>query len=169
MQKRLLSVKNNQQFIHINASTQAMACFENDELIYRYQVSTAKNGLGEKLHSECTPRGWHRIHSIIGLSQEVNAVFVSREWTGEIYSPELAAEFPQRDWILTRILRLEGLEPGRNQGGEVDSFERFIYIHGTPDSSKLGEPGSHGCIRMSNQDVIELANWVAVGTKVFIE
>lgn len=146
-----------------------MQCYENETLCFSYQVSTAKNGLGEILNSECTPRGWHRIHSIIGLENEVNAVFVARQWTGEIYSQELAEEFPQRDWILTRILRLEGLEPGRNKGGNVDSFERYIYIHGTPDSSILGQPGSHGCIRMNNQDIIELANWVQVGSKIFIE
>ncbi len=171
MSKRLLSVKKNnaKQLILINAQLQLMHCYEGDMLYRQYQVSTGKNGLGEQSGSECTPRGWHQIHSIIGLENETNSVFVGRKWTGEIYCPELAVQFPERDWILTRILQLDGLEPGRNNGGEVDSLKRYIYIHGTPDSTKLGVPGSHGCVRMSNADVIELANWVRLGTQVSIE
>lgn len=146
-----------------------MHCFEKDVLYRSYPVSTGKNGLGEQRGSECTPRGWHRIHSKIGLDAAVNSVFVSRQWTGEIYSPELANQYPERDWILTRILQLDGLEPGRNKGNEVDSLQRFIYIHGTPDSTELGKPGSRGCIRMQNSDLIELANWVEIDTHICIE
>jgi lipoprotein-anchoring transpeptidase ErfK/SrfK len=157
------------QFIYIGVSNQRLQCFENDVLIKTYIISTAKNGLGEKKGSECTPRGWHTVHNKIGMSAEINSVFVGRVWTGEIYSSKLGAEFPNRDWILTRIIQLDGLEPGRNKGGEVDTLERFIYIHGVPDTIKLGTPDSHGCIRMSNQDVIEFADWVLVGSKVCIE
>ena len=121
------------------------------------------------MNSECTPRGWHKIHSIIGLDNQINSVFVAREWTGEIYSDELARQFPDRDWILTRILRLDGLEPGRNKGGDVDTFDRYIYIHGTPDTTLLGKPGSHGCIRMNNNEIIELAYWVTTETLVYIQ
>lgn len=156
------------QLIHISARTQTMHCFEKGQLLWVFPVSTAKNGLGEQMGSECTPRGWHRIYSRIGLDAAVNSVFVSREWTGEIYSRELAEQFPGRDWILTRILQLEGLEPLKNSGGEVDSLARYIYIHGTPDTTQLGIPGSHGCIRVSNTDIIALADWVHVGTRVFI-
>ncbi len=81
----------------------------------------------------------------------------------------MAGKFPDRDWILTRILQLEGLEEGRNKGGEVDSLERYIYIHGTPDLTALGKPGSHGCIRMNNKEVIELADWILIDTQVCIE
>lgn len=158
----------NQKQIFINSEHQQMVCYENDEVAYTYTISTGKNGLGERQGSECTPRGLHQIHSIIGLQHDINSVFVAREWTGELYSAELAEKFPGRDWILTRILRLEGLEPGRNQGGDVDTLERFIYIHGTPDTTVLGVPGSRGCIRMSNQDIIALAEWVHVGTHVLI-
>src|SRR5690348_4970002 len=107
------------KFILISTTEQVMTCYENDKQILRTLISTGKNGVGEKINSECTPRGWHKIHSIIGLDHEINSVFVSRQWTGEIYSSELADQNPGRDWILTRILRLDGLEPGRNKGNEV--------------------------------------------------
>lgn len=162
---------NNQsnQLLVVNAQAQTLIAYQGDQCRFSYRVSTGKNGLGERKNSFCTPRGWHQVHSIIGSDKPDNAVFVAREWTGEIYTPALAEQFPDRDWILTRIIRLEGMEPGRNQGGEVDTFERFIYLHGTPDSTPLGKPGSHGCIRLANQDIIELANWLEIGAKVFIE
>lgn len=156
------------QLILISAKDQLMHCYENDAIKKTYAVSTGKNGLGEQMDSECTPRGWHCIHSIIGLEHAENSVFVGRCWTGEIFSCELATTYPERDWILTRILRLDGLEPGRNKGGQVDSFDRYIYIHGTPDSTPLGIPGSRGCVRMRNRDIIELAEWVAIGCHVCI-
>lgn len=159
----------NTQLIVISASQQMMHCFYMDAPYKSYPVSTGKNGLGEREGSECTPRGWHRIHSRIGLNAVENAVFVGREWTGEIYTPELAMQYPGRDWILTRILQLDGLEPGRNKGGEFDSLGRYIYIHGTPDSTNLGVPGSRGCIRMRNSDLIELTEWVDINVKVCIE
>ncbi|MBA2651571.1 MAG: L,D-transpeptidase [Tatlockia sp.] len=157
------------QFIFISAALQKMYCYENDKQFKSYPVSTGKNGLGEQKGSERTPRGWHRIHSRIGLELAPNTVLVARQCTGESYTKELAAKFPGRDWILTRILQLDGLEEGRNKGGEVDSLERFIYIHGTPDSTELSKPGSHGCIRMHNNDLIELVNWVLIDTQVCIE
>ncbi len=157
------------QFIFISALEQRMHCFENDKQYKSYSVSTGKNGLGEHKGSGCTPRGWHCIHSRIGLTEAENSVFIGRQWTGEIYSQDLAAKFPERDWILTRILQLDGLEEGRNKGGEVDSLERYIYIHGTPETNELEKPGSHGCIRMRNKDVIELAEWVLIGAQLCIE
>jgi lipoprotein-anchoring transpeptidase ErfK/SrfK len=160
---------NPHQLIIILAENQLMHCYDGDVLYKTYSVSTGKNGLGEKSGSECTPRGWHRIHSIIGLDNETNSVFVGRKWTGEIYSAELAAKFPDRDWILTRILQLDGLEPGRNQGGDVDSLQRYIYLHGTPNSTPLGIPGSHGCVRLHNADMIDLADWVKIDTRVCIK
>jgi lipoprotein-anchoring transpeptidase ErfK/SrfK len=162
-------MNNAEQFIVILTEMQIMHCYDNDTLYRTYSVSTGKNGLGEKFGSECTPRGWHRIHSILGLENAINSVFISRKWTGEIYSPELSATFPTRDWILTRILQLDGLEPGRNKGGDVDTLQRYIYIHGTPDTTQIGVPGSHGCIRLRNHDVIELANWVKIDTRVCVK
>jgi len=132
-------------------------------------VSTARNGSGARMHSECTPLGEHVIRAKIGGGQPVNTVFVGRRPSGELYSRELAARDPDRDWILTRILWLSGLEPGRNRLGNVDTMRRYIYIHGTPDHVSMGVAGSHGCIRMRNTDVIALFHRVEVGTRVSIK
>ncbi len=134
-----------------------------------YAVSTAKNGAGETMGSECTPRGWHKIRAKIGDKLPLNSVFIGRRPTGEIYSSEFGRQFPERDWILTRILWLGGLEPGKNRYGNVDSTWRYIYIHGCPDELMNGEPGSHGCIRMKNADVAELFDSVEPGLQVLIE
>ncbi len=133
-----------------------------------YPVSTALNGAGEQQDSECTPRGRHQVSAKIGAGCAPGTVFVGRRPTGEVYSPELAAREPDRDWILTRILWLGGLEPGRNAGGNCDTQARYIYIHGTPTTTALGRPGSRGCIRMRDEDVIELFDQVEVGTPVEI-
>lgn len=133
-----------------------------------YQVSTAKNGPGEVFGSEQTPRGQHIIRAKIGQGCEPNTVFIKRRPTGEIYSKELRLAFPDRDWILTRIMWLSGLEPGKNRLGQVDTMRRFIYIHGTPDDVTLGVPGSRGCIRMQNNEIIELYDQVPPGTPIFI-
>jgi L,D-transpeptidase YbiS len=133
------------------------------------RVSTARNGTGEQMNSERTPRGRHIIRAKIGAGQPANAVFVSRRPTGEIYAPALRAAFPGRDWILTRILWLSGLEPGRNRLGNVDTMRRYIYIHGCPDEDPMGVPGSRGCIKMRNRDIIELFDLVAPGTPVNIK
>lgn len=137
-------------------------------VVRRYAVSTSRNGPGERNGSYCTPRGRHIIRAKIGAGQPANTVFVKRRPTGELYSPELAERFPGRDWILTRILWLSGCEPGFNRLGPVDTMRRFIYIHGTPDTTVLGKPGSIGCVRMRNEDLIELFDRVAVGTPVTI-
>lgn len=157
------------KYIVIDTATQTMICYQQNDVLKTYLVSTGKNGLGEEENSECTPRGWHAVYAIHGQHYPEDAVFVSRKWTGEIYSPALAKIYPDRDWIVTRIIQLDGLEPGRNQGGRVDTLNRYIYIHGTPNNNCLGSPGSRGCIRMANADVIELAEWVSVGTRVCVQ
>lgn len=141
---------------------------EDGSLVKRYSVSTSKNGVGELNGSYCTPRGQHVVRAKIGAAQPLNAVFVERRPTGEIYGPELAGSFPGRDWILTRILWLSGCERGYNRLGKVDTMRRAIYIHGSPDSTEMGKPGSHGCVRMRNRDVVELFDLVPVGTPVLI-
>lgn len=133
-----------------------------------YVVSTAKNGPGERSGSGCTPRGRHYIRACIGGGQPLGTVFVGRRPTGERYSSALARQYPERDWILSRILWLCGLEPGVNRLGQVDSQRRFIYIHGTPDDQPMGVALSHGCIRMRNSDVVELFDLVRPGTSVTI-
>lgn len=156
------------RYIDISIATQALDLIENNTVLQSYQVSTAKNGAGERMGSECTPRGWHTIRARIGDQQSLNSVFVARRATGEIYTPELGLQYPERDWILTRILWLGGLEPGFNRYAQVDSTWRYIYIHGCPDHLMQGLPESHGCIRMRNADMLDLFNQVNTGEPVFI-
>ena len=139
------------------------------EVLKRYAVSTAKNGVGEENGSFCTPRGRHIVRAKIGAGQPSGTVFRGRRPTGEVWSPELHASRPGRDWILTRLLWLSGCEPGFNRLGGVDTMRRMIYIHGAPDSVPMGEPGSHGCIRMRNADVAELFDLVPCYTSVEIK
>lgn len=156
------------QLVVISSTQQELQYYEKTKLRVTCSISTGKNGMGELINSECTPRGWHRVHKIIGLENEENSVFVHRQWTGEIYGAELKAQFPNRDWILTRIIQLDGIEPGRNQGGDVDTLKRCVYIHGTPDTIQLGMPGSRGCVRMRNADIIQLSNWLREDALVYI-
>ncbi|MFQ5936435.1 MAG: L,D-transpeptidase family protein [Acidiferrobacterales bacterium] len=140
----------------------------NGDVVMETGISTAKNGAGERINSERTPRGRHIICAKIGAGMEPNTIFVSRRPTGELYSPALRVLYPQRDWILTRILWLRGLEPGKNRFGKVDTMRRYIYIHGAPDEDPMGVPSSHGCIKMRNADVIRLFDLVIPGTSVTI-
>jgi lipoprotein-anchoring transpeptidase ErfK/SrfK len=142
---------------------------EKGDIFRRYRISSAGNGTGQQSGSFRTPLGRHIIRAKIGAGQPVNTVFVGRRPTGEIYSPELGAAFPGRDWILTRILWLSGREPGFNRLGPVDTMRRYIYIHGSPDSVEMGKPGSIGCIRMHNQDLLELFELMEAGTEVDID
>lgn len=141
---------------------------EHERLLSRYPVSTALRGVGEMRGSYQTPRGLHRIRVKIGEGCQLNTVFVGRRPTGEIWTPELAEQHPDRDWILTRILWLCGCEPGRNRWGDVDTLHRYIYIHGTPDNTDMSLPGSNGCVRMRNQDIAVLFDTVSPGTPVLI-
>lgn len=156
-------------FIVISIAQQTLSLFDEDRrLLRRYAVSTASNGAGEQSGSYRTPRGRHVVRAKIGTGQPENAVFVARRPSGEIYSPELGAAYPGRDWILTRILWLSGCEPGRNRLGCVDTMRRYIYIHGCPDGATMGVPASHGCIRMRNADIVELFERVPIHTAVEI-
>lgn len=155
--------------IEISIARQRLTVFDDGgRALRRYDVSCSKNGAGEQKGSYCTPRGRHVVRAKIGKGQPVNTVFVRRRPTGEIYTPALGERFPERDWILTRILWLSGCEPGFNRLGEVDTMQRFIYIHGSPDGVAMGRPGSIGCIRMRNDDLLELFDMVAPGTPVEI-
>lgn len=156
------------RYLDISVPSQLLTAIENGKEVRSYVVSTAKNGVGEQRGSECTPRGWHKIRAKIGSGLPVNTVFKGRRPTGEIYDTDLAEKYPDRDWILTRILWLGGLEPGLNRYGEVDTCWRYIYIHGTSDEDMIGKPASHGCIRMKNDDLLDLFDRVVVGDKVYI-
>lgn len=156
-------------YLLIDSTSQQLKIIRNNQSLLEYPVSTAKKGLGEIKGSEQTPRGWHIIRAKIGAGQPINTVFVGRRPTGEIYGPSLALQFPERDWMLTRILWLSGLEIGKNRLGNVDTMQRYIYIHGCPDEVPLNLPLSHGCIRMHNTDLIKLYDSVPIGTKVLIK
>jgi L,D-transpeptidase YbiS len=157
-----------ERLISVSIAEQRLRLAQGGEILLDVAVSTAKNGPGELSGSECTPRGMHRIRARIGGGCAPNTVFVGRRPTGEIFSEALRQGYPQRDWILTRILWLCGMETGRNRGGAVDTMRRYVYIHGCPDSDIMGIPGSHGCVKMRNQDIIKLFDMVTTGTKVII-
>jgi lipoprotein-anchoring transpeptidase ErfK/SrfK len=152
--------------IEISIPAQTLVLRDGQKAVRAYSVSTAKKGPGEKNGSLQTPRGRHIVRARIGAGQPLNAVFVRRRPTGEVWSPELHGKFPGRDWILTRILWLSGCEPGKNRLGDVDTMRRYIYIHGSPDSAEMGKPGSIGCIRMRNADIVELFDLVPPYTAV---
>ncbi len=160
--------EHSQSVVTVDLSSQHLQLVRGGELLFEAPVSTAVKGAGELQGSECTPRGWHVIRACIGVACAPNTVFVGRRPSGEIYSPDLAASNPQRDWVLTRILWLSGLEAGRNRGGRVDTMRRYIYIHGCPEGTPMGVPGSHGCVRMRNDDIIALFQLVGAGTRVLI-
>ena len=154
--------------IEIDAARQELRLLEGKKVLKRYAVSTAKRGLGEKNGSFCTPRGQHIVRAKIGAGQPNGTVFVRRRPTGEVWTPELHAKYPGRDWILTRILWLSGRERGKNRLGDVDTMRRYIYIHGSPETAEMGKPGSIGCIRMRNADIVELFELLPPYTEVEI-
>jgi hypothetical protein len=154
----------------VSISQQILTVFNaQHKVLAHYTISTATNGAGCEKNSACTPLGKHIIRAKIGQGAPAGAVFVGRRATGEICSPDLMAEFPNRDWILTRILWLSGTEIGLNRLGNVDTMQRYIYIHGTPDSNVMGVAASHGCVRMRNADIIALFDMVDVGVEVDIQ
>lgn len=154
--------------IRVLLGEQRLELLEDGQVMARYPVSTSVHGAGEQEGSEKTPRGRHEVAHKLGADQPRGAVLLGREATGEICTPDLVEAEPGRDWILSRILWLRGLEEGRNRGGSVDTERRYIYIHGTPEEDRIGRPASHGCIRMRNDDVIELFEQVGAGTPVEI-
>lgn len=152
--------------LEIDLRHQRLLLWDQGRALGEYAVSTGGNGVGEINGSGCTPRGRHVIRACVGRDQPAGSVFRARRPTGEIWTPELHARYPGRDWILTRILWLSGTEHGRNRLGCVDTFRRYIYLHGTPPTTRLGQPGSKGCIRMANADIIALYDRVGAGTVV---
>ncbi|MGP4844316.1 L,D-transpeptidase family protein [Marinobacter sp. 1Y8] len=156
------------EHIHISLDRQLLIAYAADGSETTFAVSTALNGAGEQNGSGCTPLGRHYIRARIGEGEPPGTVFIGRRPTGEIYTSELGESSPGRDWILSRILWLCGMEPGVNRSGKVDSMRRFIYIHGTPDSEPMGTPLSHGCVRMRMDEVIVLFDSVRAGVPVTI-
>jgi len=163
-----IQISATEPWIDINIANQRLLLRKGDAVLMEAVISTGANGAGELTGSECTPRGWHQIRAKIGEGCEANTVFRGRRPTGEVYSVGLNVAEPGRDWILTRILWLSGLELGKNRGANVDTMRRYIYLHGTPDEVELGQPGSRGCVRMRNRDIIELFDRIPVGIRVLI-
>ncbi len=157
-----------ESYLEVDIGAQKLTLWQGGARAREYPVSSALKGAGEQSGSGQTPRGWHTVRARIGAGAASGTVFRGRRATGEIWSPALAAKHPDRDWILTRILWLSGLEPGLNRLGKVDSMRRYIYIHGCPDTAPLSQPASHGCVRMRNRDVIELFDRVPAGMPVWI-
>jgi L,D-transpeptidase YbiS len=154
--------------LRINVATQQLTLQLADQVLVKTAIATGKKGTGEINGSARTPRGWHVVRAKIGAGSALNTVFRGRRPTGEVYTPELRQQFPERDWILTRILWLSGLEPGFNRLHEVDTMRRYIYIHGCPDEDPMGIPSSHGCIKMRNAELVQLFELTPVGTRVLI-
>nr|WP_239987080.1 L,D-transpeptidase [Agitococcus lubricus] len=154
--------------MEVDITRQQLVLWQDELQLRCYPISSGKKGVGEQKGSEQTPRGHHIIRAKIGANHAINTVFKARRPTGEIYSSELAEKYPNRDWILTRILWLSGCERGKNRLGQCDTMQRYIYIHGTPDTEPMGVPASHGCIRMRNTDLIELFALVPIYTSVHI-
>ncbi len=155
--------------IEISITQQTLTLLDNfGGIKAKYRISSATNGVGCQKNSGCTPTGHHIVRAKIGADAAPNTVFVGRRATGEICTPALMAQFPNRDWILTRILWLSGTEIGVNRLGNVDTMQRYIYIHGSPDGTEMGSIGSHGCVRMRNEDLIALFDLVEAGTPVNI-
>ena len=152
--------------IHIDSKQQTLHLVDIEEDRTRnYRVSTAASGLGNQAGSHKTPFGIHRIKEKIGGGQQKGMIFKSREPTGRIFDP---LDIREEDEITSRILWLDGMEPGINQGGSNDTYSRYIYIHGTSDETRIGQPVSIGCIRMTNDDVIDLFDEVQVNDLVII-
>lgn len=158
----------NENWLEIDTHKQQLYCWQGSTLQCSYLVSTGEAGVGQQEGSGQTPLGWHYIRAAIGDGLPLNAVFRGRRWTNEVYSTELAAQHPERDWILTRILWLCGLETGKNRGGRVDSQRRYIYLHGTPPNQPMGVAASHGCIRLRNRDLLAVFRFAQPGTPVWL-
>lgn len=156
------------KWLEIDTQRQVLRCWHGRSLYQQCRVSTGVAGIGQQEGSGKTPQGWHYVRAAIGAGLPDNAVFRGRRWTGEIYTDALATQYPSRDWILTRILWLCGLEKGKNRGGRVDSQRRYIYLHGTPPDQPMGEPKSHGCIRLRNVDLHIVFRFAELGTPVWL-
>ena len=154
--------------IIISIKSQNLFLLIDDRIKFTYKISSAKAGIGQLKGSNKTPLGHHTIRAKIGENNPIYSVYEGRRPTGDIWTKNLNEQLSKDDWILTRIIWLSGKEIGFNRLGDFDSMQRFIYIHGTNEEELLGSPASHGCIRMSNNDILTLYQYVEVGTDVFI-
>jgi lipoprotein-anchoring transpeptidase ErfK/SrfK len=162
---RQVSGTSPQKFLFVDIPLQRLYCVDGDAVTCEYPVSTSKYGVGNEDGSLKTPPGVHRVREKYGDGAPVGRVFRDRVDTGE----DWPVGMPGENLILTRILRLEGCEDGINRGQGIDSYERYIYIHGTNNEQAIGAPASHGCVCMKNGDIVRLFDTVLEGTLVFID
>ena len=155
--------------IEIDISQQRLYVYEDKSIIASYPISSSSFGEGQIENSFKTPLGKHKILTKIGTNVEKNTIFVSRENINQIAEIVHERNDNENDYVTSRIFWLDGLEEGHNKGGNVDSFKRYIYIHGTHEEGLIGEKASHGCIRMFNNDVIELFSYIPEDTEVNIK
>lgn len=155
--------------ILVDISDQRLYTFNQGEHLGTYPVSTSKYGSGSQAGSNKTPLGLHRVHSKYGNGLAAGSVLRGRIATGQVASIESRPHATGKDYVTTRILWLEGLEPGINKGEGIDSHDRYIYIHGTHEEGLIGKPASHGCVRMMNEDVIVLFDLIPLGSSVYIQ
>ena len=156
------------EIIYVSIKKQTLYHIQHKRIIREYTISTSSYGIGSRNGSNKTPIGLHSVKEKYGDKTPINGIMVSRVFYGNIatiYNDETKSK---TDDITSRILWLEGLEKGKNKGKGIDSFNRYIYIHGTSEEGRLGKPASHGCIRMKNKEVIDLYKLLEVGTLVLI-
>jgi len=158
-----LNVAPTHYILIVNIASQTASLYERNQFVKTFPCSTSRFGIGEVLNSQRTPRGLHRIAEKIGDGEPPGTIFQDREVIGRISDLGVKAGS-----ITTRIMWLEGLEPGYNRGGDVDTHERTIYIHGTGDQNSIGRPASHGCIHLADPDLISLFDLLPSGTLVWI-
>ncbi len=159
----------NRYYLKVIVSRQKLLLLEKDIIVKQYLISTSKYGIGNKSGSNKTPLGDHIVCSKIGRGAPMGAIFVKRRDTSKIANIRRLKGVDSSDFITSRIIHLRGLENGVNCGEGVDSYKRYIYIHGTPDEWLIGKPASHGCIRMRNRDIIELFSLIKKGVLVRIQ
>lgn len=155
-------------YLFVSIKYQNMYLIEDDVVLKKYKISSAKRGVGNASGSERTPIGLHRVKKKIGHGVPLGGLFKSRQYTGEVATIYNDGTKSSSDDITTRIMWLEGMEHGVNKGKNIDSYKRYIYIHGTSEEGLIGTPQSHGCIRMKNKDVLELYSIIKEGTPVLI-
>jgi lipoprotein-anchoring transpeptidase ErfK/SrfK len=155
-------------FLYVAVKKQKLYLIENDRISAEYEISTAKNGLGNQRGSYQTPQGLHKVAEKVGADVKEYEVIKQKVPTGEVVQPVLEAKVTNIDLITSRAMHLSGMESGINKGGDIDSYKRGIFIHGTHEEGLIGTPASKGCVRMRNNDVIDLFERIEVGTFVII-
>ena len=166
--KAYLSNQTFEEILFVSIKKQRLYHIKNDAIIKEYIISSSAYGIGSETGSNKTPLGLHKVNQKYGEKTPINGRMVGRVFYGEIATIYKDSTKSKTDDVTTRILWLKGLEQGKNKGEGIDSFKRYIYIHGTSEEGRLGTPASHGCIRMTNKEVIDLYNKVAIGTLVLI-